>query len=273
MAKTVDVPTELREFNTVFDSVAGYKWDDAKVFHDLCDYIIACLLIDGDKDCAERLEKEYKDEYPKFKEMFRELLLAHDKVLNRKEWYDGLGTFYEVIKSSSKSSALGQYFTPESLVDCMVQIQLGEDLPKGKTINDPASGSGRFLIAFHANAPGNFQYGCDIDTICAKMTAINMCLSGCVGQAVCGDALQLIDSFRFGYDINPLLTFHKMPGIKIIEKEASFEYRIARNANSIKAEPKEPEKEPEVKVKIPKGDFVAPAVEIVMEKSGQFSMF
>lgn len=269
MAKSVDVPTELREFNKVFDSVAGYKWDDAKVFHDLCDYIIACFLSNGDKDCAARLQKEYKEEYPKFNDMFRELLLVHDKVLNRKEWYDGLGTFYEVIKSSSKSSALGQYFTPESLVDCMVQIQLGEDLPLGKTINDPASGSGRFLIAFHANAPGNFQYGCDIDTICAKMTAINMCLSGCVGQAICGDALQLTDSFRFGFQVNRMLTQYKLPGLERIEKEASFEFQMAKNRESLKIVNPEPMPE----VKIPKGDFVASKVEIVLEKSGQFSMF
>lgn len=267
MAKTVDVPTELREFNKVFDSVAGYQWDDAKVFHDLCDFIIACLLKTGDKDCAERLEKQYQKDYPKFDEMFRQLLLAHDKVLNRKRWYDGLGTFYEIIKSSSKSSALGQYFTPEPLVDCMVQIQLSDDLPLGKTINDPASGSGRFLIAFHANAPGNFQYGCDIDTICAKMTAINMCLSGCVGQAICGDALNLTNTFRFGFQINPNLTLYKVPGIERIEQEASFEFQTARNANLIIMEPEEP------KVKTPKGDFVAPVAEIVLEKSGQFSMF
>ena len=203
MAKTVDVPLELRAFNEEFKKIAGYRWDEASVFHDLCDYIIACMLETGDKDCAERLQKEYGDKYPIFNDMFRELLLAHDKVLNRKIWYDGLGTYYEIIKSSSKASALGQYFTPPSLVEIMIDIQLDKDnLPIGKKINDPASGSGRFLIAYHAKAPQNYEYGCDIDTICAKMTAINMCLSGCVGQAICGDALQLGDSFRFGFEIN-----------------------------------------------------------------------
>jgi len=266
MAKTVDVPLELRAFNDVFEKLGGYRWDEAKVFHDLCDYIIACFLTTGDKDCAEKLKKEYGTEYPIFHEMFRELLLAQEKVLKRKLWYDGLGTYYEIIKSKSKSSALGQFFTPETIVDFMTEIQLDEkNLPKGKKVNDPASGSGRFLIAFHANAPGNYQYGCDIDSICAKMTAINMCISGCVGQAICGDALMLGDSYRFGFEVNRYLTYHHFPSLERISKEESFEFGFYKNAILEKQVKVEPERI--------NGDFVPATNEIIIDKKGQFSMF
>ncbi len=72
----------------------------------------------------------------------------------------------------------------------------------GLTVNDPACGSGRMLLAFNNVAPGNYLVGQDLDHICTKMTAINMALHGCQGQAVNGNSLNPED-FRFGFEVNP----------------------------------------------------------------------
>ena len=44
----------------------------------------------------------------------------------------------------------------------------------------------------------------DIDPICTKMTAVNMCLNGIVGEAICMNGLDIKgDSYRFGYLVSP----------------------------------------------------------------------
>lgn len=67
------------------------------------------------------------------------------------DWYcaktEGLGDLYEGLlekNASEKKSGAGQYFTPRPLIDAMVKLiqpQLGE------VIQDPAAGTGGFLIA------------------------------------------------------------------------------------------------------------------------------
>ena len=67
------------------------------------------------------------------------------------DWYDakseGLGDLYEGLlqrNAEEKKSGAGQYFTPRPLIDCMV----GLVKPRaGELIQDPALGTGGFLIA------------------------------------------------------------------------------------------------------------------------------
>jgi type I restriction enzyme M protein len=71
--------------------------------------------------------------------------------INKIDWHsvadDGIGQVYEGLlakNSEDARSGAGQYFTPRALVNCIVEVmkpQLGE------TIQDPASGSGGFLIS------------------------------------------------------------------------------------------------------------------------------
>ncbi len=69
------------------------------------------------------------------------------------DWYDakreGMGDLYEGLlekNANEKKSGAGQYFTPRSLIDVMVQVMkpTPEDI-----IQDPAAGTGGFLIAAH----------------------------------------------------------------------------------------------------------------------------
>lgn len=66
-------------------------------------------------------------------------------------WYDakqeGLGDLYEGLlekNANEKKSGAGQYFTPRTLIDAMVQVVKPTS---GDVIQDPAAGTGGFLIA------------------------------------------------------------------------------------------------------------------------------
>lgn len=224
MPKTTDVPVELREFNHVFEKIA-YHHGYGEVFTDFIDYAIACFLDTGDVEKAKQLQQRYGDCYPDFQSLMREWMQLHHKMLNRgKKWYDALGAFYEVISSTHKASALGQFFTPPDVVDFLTIITGEQKAGPKARMNDPCSGSGRMLIAFHAHFPGNYTFAGDIDPICAKMTALNMMLHGCEGQAVCIDSLHP-DDWRFGFAINPYIRVVGIPHIVRIQKEQCLQWQ------------------------------------------------
>ncbi|AMS28255.1 MAG TPA: SAM-dependent methyltransferase [Hyphomonadaceae bacterium] len=74
-------------------------------------------------------------------------------VIDQVDWYaaeeDGLGDLYEGLlerTTSERKSKAGQYFTPRALIDTIVTLVQ----PKpGEVIQDPAAGTGGFLIAAH----------------------------------------------------------------------------------------------------------------------------
>lgn len=73
------------------------------------------------------------------------------KDIDELDWYsaksEGLGNLYEGLlekNASEKKSGAGQYFTPRPLIDCIVDLVK----PKaGEVVQDPAAGTGGFLIA------------------------------------------------------------------------------------------------------------------------------
>lgn len=225
MPKTVDVPSELREFNKIFERIA-YRHGWGEVYRDFVDYATACLLWEGDKEFGNQLSQKYGKEYESFKLLFFEWMMVQKSQLGEDstDWYDTLGSFYELVSSYQKASYLGQFFTPPDLVTMMTQITGGEKGGK-KRMMDCCSGSGRMLIAYHANYPGNYTFGADIDPICTKMTALNMALHGCEGQAVCMDSLNPAD-WRFGYAINPYIRVTGgLPHIVPIQKEQCYQWK------------------------------------------------
>ncbi|MCP1384449.1 N-6 DNA methylase [Runella salmonicolor] len=226
MPKSTDVPSCLRDFNAVFEKLSyRHGWGD--VYVDFIDYSVACFLNTGDVKVSDYLKKKYGKDYEYFKQLFAEWIKAQHKQLNQgKQWYDTLGIFYEVIASSSKASHLGQFFTPPDVVDMLTMITSGKAKEGGRQrIADPCSGSGRMLVSFHAHFPGNYCFAADVDNICTKMTALNMMLHGCEGQAVCMNSLDP-DDWRFGYAVNPWIReFGGLPHLARIEKEQCFQWQ------------------------------------------------
>ena len=67
------------------------------------------------------------------------------------DWFsaksEGLGDLYEGLlekNANEKKSGAGQYFTPRPLIDCMVELMNPQP---GEIIQDPAAGTGGFLVA------------------------------------------------------------------------------------------------------------------------------
>ena len=67
------------------------------------------------------------------------------------DWFsareEGLGNLYEGLlekNAAEKKSGAGQYFTPRPLIDCIVRLMKPQP---GEVIQDPAAGTGGFLVA------------------------------------------------------------------------------------------------------------------------------
>jgi type I restriction enzyme M protein len=221
-----EVPIELKEFAGIMDSAQGrFSYNDW--FTDFVDYMTACFLTTGDPALANRLKDKYGNQY----HIFDKLLMAYLEMMKKENlvegyWYDGFGIIYETITSRWKSSKMGQFFTPPSIVDLMTMFTEDDgEKQKGKTINDPTCGSGRMLIAHHVRNLGNYYYGQDLDPICTKMTALNMLLHGCIGEVACMDTLQM--KWYFGYKINPYLMIAGIPCIKSVESWEQSAFYVA----------------------------------------------
>lgn len=246
MPKSTDVPSELKQFNKIFEHLA-YRWESSTVFDDYLTYCIEVFNMDRTGERVRELQERYGEDYFDLVALFHEhlkvmeVMVAEDGV-----WYDLLGTFYESLRSNSKASRLGQFFTPQTICDFMAQITIDETMKgQGKRINDCACGSGRTLLAAQVIIPGNFLYGEDLDPMCAKMCAINMVMHGCVGQVCCMDTL-MPDRWYFGYDINPeLYSSTGRLGLRPVEKERAFSYSSMQARIS-----HQPETKPEPVIKV-----------------------
>jgi type I restriction enzyme M protein len=224
MSIVQDVPGELKEFARLFDKLAYRNSDYGTVFSDWTTYLFGGMLLEGDPEAAKDLQRRYGDDYPIFQQLNIEYLKAHEKGLGYAQgWYDGLGIFYETIASRYKASALGQFFTPPTLVELMSAIVPPQ--PNEKTCLDPCSGSGRFLLAAHVKNPQIRCYASDIDPVCVRMSAINMALHGCRGEVAHSNALSL--EWWGGWEINPMFSIPgcpPVPHIRPLSKEQSSFY-------------------------------------------------
>lgn len=119
---------------------------------------------------------------------------------------DVLGTLYMELASTSGKRWLGQYFTPQPVADMMALMLLGnedhaprEDGSLWKTC-DPCCGSGVMLLAMAraiANNGGgaglrNCSFtGVDIDSLVARIAAVQMMANALIHQVQLGELLVL----------------------------------------------------------------------------------
>lgn len=78
-------------------------------------------------------------------------LKALTDAIDKLDWFsareEGLGNLYEGLlekNAAEKKSGAGQYFTPRPLIDCIVRLVKPQP---GEVIQDPAAGTGGFLVA------------------------------------------------------------------------------------------------------------------------------
>jgi type I restriction enzyme M protein len=126
-------------------------------------------------------------------------------------WYDareeGLGTLYEDLlerNANEKKSGAGQYFTPRPLIDAIVDCVKPQP---GELVQDPAAGTGGFLIAADRYIKGEteglsklttkqqkFQIdrafqGVELVQDTQRLALMNLMLHGIEGPLILGDSL------------------------------------------------------------------------------------
>ncbi len=127
------------------------------------------------------------------------------------DWYsartEGLGDLYEGLlqkNAEEKKSGAGQYFTPRCLIDSMVALMRPQP---GEVVQDPAAGTGGFLIAADRYIKGqtedlfalpeSMQYfqrvrafqGLELVQDAQRLGLMNLILHGIEGPVHVGDAL------------------------------------------------------------------------------------
>lgn len=127
------------------------------------------------------------------------------------DWYsardEGLGDLYEGLlekNAGEKKSGAGQYFTPRPLIDVMVDRLQPQP---GETVQDPAAGTGGFLVRAHAHVmrttnelftlsseEADFQikqayWGVELVPDTHRLGLMNLMLHGIEGTLYEGDAL------------------------------------------------------------------------------------
>ncbi len=78
-------------------------------------------------------------------------LKALTSAIDKLDWFsareEGLGNLYEGLlekNAAEKKSGAGQYFTPRPLIDCIIRLMKPQP---GEVIQDPAAGTGGFIVA------------------------------------------------------------------------------------------------------------------------------
>jgi type I restriction enzyme M protein len=200
MLKSREIPKELIYFNSLFFEFQ-YKYDLNVVFDDLLTIIICAMARETEENLYfETINKYKKDELYIFCKLFAELVKIYEKNITAGDWCDPLGEYYECLAGNYKKSSFGQFFTPKVICNFMSAIILDSN-EWGKTINEPACGSGRMVLAANHKAKGNYFICEDLDPICCKMTAINLCFHEIRAEIHCHDALSG-SNYRFSLAVN-----------------------------------------------------------------------
>lgn len=204
----------------ISDFAATKGKQSISVLEDLLDYIIGYLNPINSKIEGWKYDKE---DNAKFFEMMREYFNALYKRVDSDAWYDAWGELF--MSLITKGGNKGQFFTPPSLCDLMAKVSLqnydNEKEPTQIThfgkrciISDCSAGSSRNLLAANAIFNHNkwrkpYLVAEDIDSLCCKMSAVNMAVHGCFGEVVCHDTLGEPSELKHGYIIN--LTMYPFP--------------------------------------------------------------
>ncbi|WP_345971322.1 N-6 DNA methylase [Sulfurimonas sp. HSL1-6] len=141
MAKETGVDKRLPE---------GYRWDNLTDKDGVEQYHFYRELLVALETAADSLVASiYQGANTSIREPKHLTQLIDD--INNLDWYgasrEDLGDMYEGLlekNASETKSGAGQYFTPRVLIDCMVEIM---DPKAGEVIQDPAAGTGGFLLA------------------------------------------------------------------------------------------------------------------------------
>jgi hypothetical protein len=128
----------------------GYRWNELtrRTGLEQLDYYKRLLLDLGTKGKA-TVAAIFVDAQTRLRKPTN--LKALTDAIDELDWFsareEGLGNLYEGLlekNAAEKKSGAGQYFTPRPLIDCIVRLTQPQP---GEIIQDPAAGTGGFLVA------------------------------------------------------------------------------------------------------------------------------
>lgn len=189
----------------------GKRWDDLTSRDGLeqLTFYRTLLLELGQGGANQRVQAIFANAQTAIKQprILKKLVTSIDEL----DWYsakeEGLGDLYEGLlqkNAEEKKSGAGQYFTPRALIDCMVALMQPQP---GELIQDPAAGTGGFLIAadrtIKQRTDGHFTlseseqtfqirqafYGMELVPDAHRLLLMNLLLHGIEGEVTLGDTL------------------------------------------------------------------------------------
>jgi type I restriction enzyme M protein len=177
---------------------AGYRWDDLRGQDGELLAFYRGLLAHLGAHGSAQVRAIFSDAGTALKEP-RHLRTLVDG-LDRLDWFEarreGLGDVYEGLLAKNAGeikSGAGQYFTPRPLIDCMVACL--QPRP-GEVVQDPAAGTGGFLVAAHRwmrrggqGVTGDSLVAMELVDEVQRLLRMNFLLHDIAGRVVVGDAL------------------------------------------------------------------------------------
>lgn len=222
----------------LFNASSLYRHEPSRLFDDYLTLVLCAVANQRQEERYLQVAKRYKrEELEEISKLFATHVLIHEHQTEGGGWYDLLGDVYMELASRSKASRMGQFFTPAGVCDFAAQLTL-HDIgdAAGKSILDPAAGSGRMLLAAHALQPKlGLIAAADLDPICTKMCALNFWLHGIRGEVAQMNSLSL--EWFFAYQTHPRYTWPFVTFLDEDRKEESVLY-LQRMALVPKAESK-----------------------------------
>ena len=129
----------------------SYRWSNLadREGQDLMNFYRELLVHLGSQAASQRVQAIFANAQTALKQprILKKLVQSIDELDWFSEHRDEFGDLYEGLlqkNADEKKSGAGQYFTPRPLIDCMVSLMQPQP---GEVIQDPASGTGGFLIA------------------------------------------------------------------------------------------------------------------------------
>jgi type I restriction-modification system DNA methylase subunit len=168
--------TAFADFKKCFEKLS-YRHSYSDTFNHFLDFALWMLDPLKNREPVKYLENIYEEKDAQTMcDMFYHWSDACDN--NGEGFHDLLGEMFMEFVSHGRN---GQFFTPQPVCDMMANILI--DTPEdGKTVSDPACGSGRLLLAAaKLNRKMNF-YGADNDLTCCKMAALNLIINTMAGE-------------------------------------------------------------------------------------------
>lgn len=198
--------TDIQSFAATFSRIAHSRSEDT-VFTDYLDMVICALSMGRYEEEYQSIVKKYKrGEIDLFCELMAQMLIVMDN--DGAGLKDCLGEFYQLHLSRGKH---GQFFTPEHVCDAMAAMLINRE-DRDRTIMDPCCGSGRMLLSAAKVSRNNYFFGSDVDPVCTRMAAINLCLNSMEGEVAWMNSLTL--EHWGGYAITRTRAYPRIPLIR-----------------------------------------------------------